>query len=134
MFRKPAMFLIALCILVLFASCASARAGEDTQYVLYLGTNDKDTNLPVFSRDEAMAKVTEILINRFGGYTVQDAHGGWIDDNGTVYQEYTLIIYLSDTDIQAVRALADELLDVFRQRTVLIHTNLTTTEFYCGAN
>lgn len=128
------MFLIALCILVLFASCASAWAGEDTQYVLYLGTNDKDTNLPVFSRDEAMAKVTEILINRFGGYTVQDAHGGWIDDNGTVYQEYTLIIYLSDTDIQTVRALADELLDVFRQSTVLIHTNLTTTEFYCGAN
>ncbi len=134
MTRKPAMILIALCVLVLFVSCASMKAGKDTQYVLYLGTNDKDTNLPVFSDDEAMAKVTDILINRFGGYTVQDAHGGWIDDNGKIYQEYTLIIYLSDTDPQAVHSLADELLDVFRQSTVLIHTNLTNTEFYFGAN
>lgn len=134
MTRKPAMLLIALCVMALFVSCASTQTGKDTQYVLYLGTNDKDTNLPVFSEKEAMAKVTDILIKRFGGYTVQDAHGGWIDDNGKVYQEYTLIIYLSDTDLQAVHSLADELLDVFRQSTVLIHTNLTNTEFYFGVN
>ncbi len=134
MVRKPAMILIALCVVTLFVSCASTQAGTDTQYVLYLGTNDKDTNLPVFSESEAMAKVTDILINRFGGYTVQDAHGGWIDDNGKIYQEYTLIIYLSDTDARAVHSLADELLDVFRQSAVLIHTNLTNTEFYSGAN
>jgi len=131
MTRKPALLLIALCVLALFVSCAST-AGKDTQYVIYLGTNDKDTNMPVFSEKEAMDRVTDILINRFGGYTVQEARGGWKGDDGKVYQEYTLVLYLSDTDAQAVHDLADELLNVFRQSAVLIHTNVTETEFYSG--
>ena len=34
----------------------------DIQYVLYLGTNDKDTNTPVFAPEEAREKAQEILI------------------------------------------------------------------------
>ncbi len=128
MIKKTAV--IVLCVLALFVSCAST--GKDTQYVIYLGTNDKDTNLPVFSEKEAMTKLTGILIERFGGYTVQEARGGWVDDDGKVYQEYTLVIYLSDTDAKTVHELSDELLSVFRQSAVLIHTNTTQTEFYSG--
>ena len=104
---------------------------EDVQYVLYLGTNDKDTNKPVFTQAEAMEKAREILINHFGGYTIQEAHGGWIDE-GTEYQEYTLVIYLSDTTKEAVHAAADELIQIFHQSSVLIQTNPTKTEFYGG--
>lgn len=46
------------------------------QYVLYLGTNDKDTNKPVFEPEEAKAKAEDILIEHFGGYTIQEANGG----------------------------------------------------------
>ena len=105
----------------------------DVQYVLYLGTNDKDTNEPVFSPEEAMEKAKEILIEHFGGYTIQEANGGWIDGDKT-YQEYTLVIYLSDTDLQQVHAAADDMVEVFRQSAVLIQTNQTVTEFYGGAN
>lgn len=105
----------------------------DTQYVLYLGTNDKDTNEPVFSPEEAMEKAKEILIGHFGGYTIQEASGGWIDGDKT-YQEYTLVIYLSDTDLEHVHAAADDLVEVFRQSAVLIQANQTITEFYGGAN
>ena len=63
----------------------------DVQYVLYLGTNDKDTNQPVFTQAEALEQAKDILIRHFGGYTIQEAHGGWIDGN-TEYQEYTLVI------------------------------------------
>ena len=104
---------------------------SDIQYVLYLGTNDKDTNEPVFAPDEAKAKAEEILLGHFGGYTIQDANGGWVDGE-KVYREYTLVIYLSDTDIEQVHAAADEMIEAFHQSSVLIQENETRTDFYSG--
>ena len=104
---------------------------EDIQYVLYLGTNDKDTNEPVFSPEEAKEKAEEILLRHFGGYTIQEANGGWIDGD-MVFSEYTLVIYLSDTNAEAVHKAADEMISVFNQSSVLIQANRTATEFYAG--
>ena len=111
---------------------ATADDRMDVQYVMYLGTNDKDTNAPVFTQEEALAHAKDILIRHFGGYTIQEAHGGWID-NDTRYQEYTLVIFLSNTNLEAVHAAADEMIDVFRQSSVLIQETPTKTEFYSHA-
>ena len=111
-----------------------AEAEGDYQYVLYLGTNGKDTDKPVFTQAEALEKAREILLQQMGGYTIQEAHGGWIGDDGTEYQEYTLVIYLSDTTEDKVHAVADELIEAFDQNSVLIQKNPTQTEFYSGAN
>ena len=105
----------------------------DIQYVLFLGTNDKDTNKPVFTEEMSRQKVREILMKHFGGYTIQQAWGGWMDQD-TEYQEYTLVIYLSDTTLDAVYAAADELVETFRQSSILIQSNPTKTEFYSPAN
>ena len=113
------------------AAPAEEEADSDVQYVLYVGTNDKDTNKPVFTQSEAMETAKEILIRRFGGYTIQEASGGFIDGN-TVYQEYTLVLYLSDTTEDEVHAAADELLETFRQKAILIQTIPSTSEFYTG--
>ena len=110
---------------------AEEAADSDVQYVLYLGTNDKDTNTPVFTEAEAMEQARAILLRNFGGYTIQEARGGWID-GGKEYQEYTLVISLSDTTPEKVHAAADELISVFRQSSVLIQENPTKTEFYAG--
>ena len=106
-------------------------ADEDVQYVLYLGTNDKDTNEPVFPPEEAKSRAEEILLGSFGGYTIQEANGGWIDE-GLVYREYTLVIYLSDTTLEQVHEAADILIREFNQSSVLIQANRTRTEFYAG--
>ncbi|MBR7010480.1 MAG: DUF3574 domain-containing protein [Oscillospiraceae bacterium] len=123
----------ALCLsaLSLVVACKSGQEQGDVQYVLYLGTNDKDSNQPVFSHEQAKQTLTDILVRRFGGYTVQEANGGWID-GGTEYQEYTLVIHLSDTDLASVHALCDELIKTFNQSSVLIQANRTQTEFYAG--
>ena len=116
-------------------AAVTADAGEDSedvQYVLYLGTNGKDTNKPVYTQSEALEVARKILIDRFGGYTIQEAQGGWVDE-GTEYREYTLVIYLSDADKQAVYAAADELIAAFDQSSILIQTNPTRTEFYSGS-
>lgn len=107
-----------------------AEEEGDIQYVLYLGTNDKDTNKPVFEPEEAKTKLKGILIDFMGGYTIQEANGGWIGDDGTEYQEYTLVVYLSDTTEDQVHALCDTLIDTYNQSSVLIQMNKTKTEFY----
>ena len=114
------------------AQAAEEESTQDVQYVMYLGTNDKDTNTPVFTQAEAMERAREILLKHFGGYTIQEAHGGWVDGD-TEYREYTLVIYLSDTTPEAVHAAADELIETFHQSSVLIQENPTRTEFYDGA-
>lgn len=71
-------------------------------------------------------------MKNFGGYTIQEAEGGWRGDDGTEYQEYTLVIYLSDTDIDTVHSTAQELIEEFHQSSVLINTEHVETEFYAG--
>lgn len=127
--------LLALClsavslIAALIPGAPAASDMQDTQYVLYLGTNDKDTNEPVFTPEDARAKAEAILIDHFGGYTIQEANGGWEYD-GIRYQEYTIVIYLSDTTLDEVHAAADDMIRTFNQSSVLIQANKTTTEFY----
>ena len=125
---------IAICLSIatmILCIVKTKPADVDTQYVLYLGTNDKDTNQPVFSKDESKAKLIEILVKHFGGYTIQEANGGWLDED-KLYQEYTLVIYLSDTTIDKIHTACDEMIQVFNQSSVLIQANQTTTEFYAG--
>ena len=131
---KKISFLAALILaFAVLAGIAAAEGPEpDIQYVMYLGTNDKDTNEPVYSPQDAKALAKRILISHFGGYTIQEASGGWIGDDGTEYEEYTLVIYLSDTTAEKVHAAADELIREFRQSSVLIQANTTRTEFYYG--
>ena len=112
---------------------SAGQEQRDIQYVMYLGTNDKDSNKPVYSPEDAKIKAEEILMKHFGGYTIQEASGGWADE-GTLYQEYTLVIYQSGTTLDAVRAAADDMIKTFHQSSVLIQANETRTEFYCGNN
>ena len=144
--KKTGMIALVLSALALILACAAlfvasgsraaapaapAPAEGDIQYVLYLGTNDKDSNEPVFTPEEAKEQAKKILVDHFGGYTIQEASGGWLDGE-TMYQEYTLVIYLSDTNLEQVHAAADEMIRVFRQSSVLIQANRTVTEFYSG--
>ena len=110
----------------------TADTTRTIQYVMYVGTNDQDTNKPVYTQAESLEKLKEVLIRHFGGYTIQEANGGWID-SGIEYQEYTLVVYLSDTTLEAVHSAADELVSLFHQSSILIQQNPTTTEFYSPA-
>ncbi len=105
---------------------------EDVQYVVYLGTNAQGTDESPFTPDEAKQKLDEILSEHFAGYTVQEAVGGWKNEDGSISHEFTLVIYLSDTTIDAIHAASAEMIQEFDQSCVLIQENKTTTEFYYG--
>ena len=52
-------------------AAAAETQEQDIQYVLYLGTNDKDTNEPVFDPDEAKEHLDAVLTKHFEGFTSQ---------------------------------------------------------------
>ena len=74
----------------------------DVQYVLYLGTNSNKNNEPVFATEEAKLKADLILFKYFDGFTIQEASGGWKNDDGSFSHEYTFVIYLSGTTREKV--------------------------------
>ena len=114
------------------AAAEAEPENADVQYVMYLGTNAKGTDKPVYTEEQSKEVLIDILLRHFGGYTIQEAYGGWTEENGDPCREYTLVIYLSDTTLEAVHEAADEMLETFDQSSVLIQTNPTVTEFYAG--
>lgn len=110
----------------------TTNSKKETQYVVYLGTNHKDTNEPVYVGDEAKQKVDDILTKYFSGWTISDAKSGWTNEDGIISHEYTVVIYLSKTTLDKVHEASNELIDVFSQNSILIQSNETKTEFYSG--
>ena len=145
MSKKMSILITAIALIALFLSIVSFTTSSvntrlieklsesETQYVMYIGTNDKDTNEPVCTPEEAKSRVEDILVQHFGGYTIQEADGGW-EDGGIRYREYSVVVYLSDTDLNSVHAAADDLIKEFNQSSVLIQANETRTAFYGGSN
>lgn len=111
---------------------AMEQESDEVQYVLFLGTNDKDTYEPFGTPEQCKAKVDQVLTKHFEGFTIQEANGGWTNEDGTVDHEYTVVILLSDTTAAKVHAAADDLIETFNQSSILIQANKTKTEFYSG--
>ena len=103
------------------------------QYVMYVGTNDKDTYKPEHTNEEAMNIVDQICLKYFDGYTLQDATGSWTDETGTPTHEYTLVCYFDAADEATVYAAADEIIKELNQNTVLIEKTEIEMEYYSGA-
>lgn len=106
---------------------------SDTEYVIYLGTNDKEDNKPVFSNEVAKNKLREILKKHFDGYTITEADGGF-KDGDKFYEEHTFIIYLKYTDLDTVKKASKELLNVFNQTSVIIERKDSAGEVYDGTD
>ncbi len=150
MSTKTTIALIALNILTLLIAVAAlvltltgkkqeAPAAEPApagtpQYVMYIGTNDKDTYTQLIPEDEAKRIVNEICLSHFDGYTLQEAHGMWTDETGTPTQEYTIVCYFDDAEQAEVYAAADEIIRALNQNTVLIERDEISIDYYSGKN
>lgn len=112
--------------------CSMGNKYIDRQYVMYIGTNDKDTYKPEISTDEAKNIVDEICLKYFDGYTIQDAVGSWKDETGTSTHENTIVCYFDNADKQTVYAVANEVIKKLNQNTVLIEADNIKMEYYSG--
>ena len=129
-------------IISLVSVCLSAvsllqvrTVGEDDtsiQYVMYVGTNDKDTYKLEHTKEEAMEIVDEICLKYFEGYTLQEATGSWTDEKDNITHEYTIVCYFDGADKNTVYQAADEIIEALNQNTVLIEQDEIRTEYYSG--
>ena len=109
---------------------ADSSADRTVQYKMCIGTNDKDTGEQIIATEDAKEIVEGICLKYLGGYTIQDATGGWTDENGQVVRENSIVCYFDDAEEEAVYQIADEVIAALNQSTVLIEKNLLEIECY----
>jgi len=109
----------------------SAMMTGNAKYIMYVGTNDKDTYEPVLPLDEARELANNICAKYVeSGFTQIDARGGWLDDNGVLAQEDTLIYIFVDVTEDQLQKISDELLDKLHQSSILIEKQNALYTFY----
>jgi len=102
------------------------------KYVLFIGTNDKDTYDQIIPTDEAINIVNEICSRYTGGWTSSMARGGWLDETNTLTQETTLVYHFIYTDEDAIISIMDEVLTALNQNSILIERQDVSSAFYNG--
>ena len=105
---------------------------EIVQYVMYIGTNDKETYAPKYTEQEAKDIVDNICLKYFEGYTLQEATGSWIDEKSNVTHEYTIVCYFDGADKESVYKAADEIIVALNQNTLLIESSTINMDYYSG--
>ena len=103
-----------------------------TKYIMYVGTNDKDTYEPAMPYEEARELANNICAKYVSGYTQTDAMGGWLDDNGMLTQENTLIYIFFDATEEQLQNIMDELIEALNQSSILIEKQEVLYTFYSG--
>ena len=106
-----------------------------TEYVMYVGTNDKETYKLEMPIEEAKNIVYNTMMDHFAdGFTMYDANGVWRDENKVVTLEYSFVCVVENAPKSEVFKAADELIVKLNQNTILITSNaLNAIDFYTGA-
>ncbi len=110
----------------------AAESEKTIQYVMYIGTNDKDTYEPKYTQEEAREIVDKICLSNFEGYTLQEATGSWVDEKNNITHEYTIVCYFDGADKETVYKTADEIIVALNQNTVLIERSEIDMDYYGG--
>jgi hypothetical protein len=126
---------------ILIPSNQAAPAGtlgfvytENGSYTLYIGTNDKDTYQQIIPTAEAKEIVNEICARHAEGYTVSEAQGGWLDENGVLTQENTLVYTFIGVNEAQLIPLMDEVLTALNQSSILVERGGVDSAFYSGGD
>lgn len=90
------------------------------QYILYIGTNDKDTNLQEIPFDECQMRVEKVCLEYVTGFTLTQGNGVWTDDEGNIVKEKTLICLIDGATADEINAIVDRLLIELNQSSILI--------------
>ena len=108
------------------------ESAQNGQYILYIGTNDKDTYEQIIPTDEAVEIVNGICAKYAEGWTMSQAQGGWVDEKNILTQENTLVYYFAYISESDIVAIMDEILTVLNQNSILVERRDISSVFYNG--
>ena len=106
-----------------------------TEYLMYVGTNDKETYRLEMPLEEAKNIIYNTMMDHFSdGFTMHDAQGVWRDEKKVVTLEYSFVCIVETPNKAEVYKAADELIVALNQSTILIVANAAhSVDFYTGA-
>ena len=109
---------------------------QNTEYTMYIGTNDKDTFQLEIPLEEAQEIVFDTMMNYFpDGFTMYNASGVWKDETNAVTIEYTFVCIIENADKEDIYKAANELIKKLDQNSILIvSNNVEKIDFYTGTN
>lgn len=102
------------------------------KYVLYIGTNDKDTYTQLIPTEEARDIVNAICTKYVDGYTASEAKGGWVDETDTLTQENTLVYAFYEVTEEQLVNIMEEILTALNQNSILLEKQKAIYTYYSG--
>ena len=104
-----------------------------TTYTVHVGAGqDKDgMDIRNYERTDMLAHAKLRTARLFGGYSVSECFGGWVDPHGRIVEERAYRIEVStDASFGLVWSWANEVRDIFRQTSVLLTSFATQTNAF----
>ena len=99
------------------------------KYMLYLGLNDKETKVQKIDTLEAYKIICNIAKSlSIEGFTIYNAQGFYIHNDGNISIENTLKIELMFVDETIINKLIEKLLIIFNQETIIKQTETVSSQ------
>lgn len=99
------------------------------KYSLYIGLNDKDTKTQKIDTLEAYKILCNLLKSyNVEGFTVYNAHGFYVHDDGTFTIENTLKVELMFIEEKTVDNIIKQLKTIFNQESIIKQVEEVTSE------
>lgn len=106
------------------------EVSRQKKYVMYLGTNDKDTLKQEIPTEVIREQMHEICMKYADGYTLSIMDGYYRDGAGNPTREVTLVYVFFNTPLESIKKIMDEAIVKFNQSTILLEENKTKSIFY----
>lgn len=105
------------------------KENKIVKYSLYLGLNDKDTKTQKIDTLEAYKMLCNLLKSyNVEGFTVYNAHGFYVHDDGTYTVENTLKVELMFIDEITIDNIIKQLKIIFNQESIIKQVEEVTSK------
>lgn len=105
------------------------KENKIVKYSLYIGLNDKDTKTQKIDTLEAYKILCNLLKSyNIEGFTVYNAHGFYVHDDGTYTVENTLKVELMFIDEITIDNIIKQLKIIFNQESIIKQVEKVTSE------
>lgn len=100
------------------------------KFILFMGLNDKDSKVQLFSTLEAYKLAMNIIKKFCNGGTVSEATGFYTHDDGTIVTETSLRIELLFIDKPTCKKIVDALKVAFNQESIAVQCEVVNSELW----
>lgn len=101
-------------------------------YTIYIGMADKDTGKDELTMQQAKDKLVPLFAEAGSGFTMVEGYGGYMDEEGTMIENGTLVLMGVHGEEQAIIDIIGKTKEVLNVASVYCESNLTGYGIFGG--